>query len=304
LNLAGADDLYVAQFNNLLAAGDVAGAAKVAADSPRGLLRTPQTIARFQQTPAQPGQPAPLLQYFSVLLEKGKLNAQESVELARPVIQQGRHQMVQGWIQEDKLEFSEELGDLLVSIDMNLALPVYIKANAHDKVTNCLVQRENLDKIVAYACKVGHRVDYLFMLQQLVRSNPGAACEFAKKLVVNEFGQQLVDSNAVLEIFMSVNLIREATAFLLEALQGDRKDEGLLQTKLLEINLLGGSPQVAAAIMANEMFTHYDRQYIGRLCAQVGLGARPRLIGKVLSPALEIIFLNMKITDCVIPREI
>jgi len=82
LNLPGADDLYAAQLNTLLAAGDVQGAARVAAESPRGLLRTPATIQRFQQLPAQPGQPQPVFQYFSVLLEKGKLNRMESIELA------------------------------------------------------------------------------------------------------------------------------------------------------------------------------------------------------------------------------
>jgi clathrin heavy chain len=55
LNLSGADDLYQAQFNTLISAGDVQGAARVAAESPRGLLRTPATIARFQQVPAVPG---------------------------------------------------------------------------------------------------------------------------------------------------------------------------------------------------------------------------------------------------------
>ena len=182
--------------------------------------------------------------------------------------------MIQTWIAEDKLEFSEELGDLLVTVDIAMALPVYVKANAHDKVINCLVQRGEFDKIVAYATRVNHRVDYLFMLQQLVRSNPQAACEFAKKLASNEAGVQLVEPNAVLEIFMSVSLLREATAFLLEALKGNRKEEGFLQTKLLEINLMGGMPQVADAILANEMFTHYDKPYIGRLCEQAGLGQR------------------------------
>ena len=38
LNLPGADDLYVAQFNTLLGTGDVAGAAKIAAESPRGMI--------------------------------------------------------------------------------------------------------------------------------------------------------------------------------------------------------------------------------------------------------------------------
>jgi hypothetical protein len=36
------------------------------------------------QVPPVAGQPQPVFQYFSVLLEKGKLNQLESVELAKP----------------------------------------------------------------------------------------------------------------------------------------------------------------------------------------------------------------------------
>jgi clathrin heavy chain len=116
LNLPGADEIYAAQFNTLIASGDVAGAAKIAAESPRGFLRTPATILRFQQVPAQAGAPQPVFQYFSVLLEKGKLNHLESVELAKPVIQQGRVQLLEKWITEDKLEMSEELGLIIIII--------------------------------------------------------------------------------------------------------------------------------------------------------------------------------------------
>lgn len=274
LNLPGADDLYAAQFNSLITAGDVAGAARVAADSPRGFLRTPATILRFQQVPPVPGQPAPVFQYFSILLEKGKLNHLESVELAKPVIQQGRGQLLEKWLSEEKLEPSEELGDLLMAVDINLALGIYLKANNAEKVINCYMQRGEFDKIVGYAARVKYHVDYSYMLQQLVRSNPQGALDFAKKLANNETGVQLLDTNTVLEIFMSVNLLREATAFLLEALKGNRKEEGFLQTKLLEINFLGGMPQVADAILSNEMFTHYDRAYVGRLCEQYGLAQR------------------------------
>lgn len=274
LNLPGADDLYTQQFNSLVTAGDVQGAAKVAAESPRGFLRTAQTILRFQSVPAQAGQPQPVFQYFSVLLEKGKLNALESVELAKPVIQQGRAQLLEKWISEDKLEFTEELGDLVMGVNLDLALAIYLRANAADKIINCYMQKGEFDKIVVYASKVKYHVDYSFMLQQLVRSNPAGALEFAKKLVTNDSGVQLLDANTVLEIFMSVSLLREATAFLLEALKGNRKEEGFLQTKLLEINFLGGMPQVADAILGNEMFSHYDRAYIGRLCEQSGLAQR------------------------------
>ena len=273
LNLPGADDLYAAQFTQALAQGDVPGAAKVAADSPRGFLRTPATILRFQQIPQQTGQPAPVFQYFSVLLEKGKLNHLESVELAKPVIQQGRPQLLEKWMGEDKLEMSEELGDLLRAVNVDLALAAYQKANCSEKVISCLMQKGETDKIVGYASRVGYRVDYSVMLQQLVRMNPAGALEFAKKLASGD-GQQSMDTNSVLEVFLSMNLLREATAFLLEALKGNKKEEGFLQTRLLEINLLGGMPQVADAILGNEMFSYYDKAHIGRLCEQAGLTQR------------------------------
>ena len=109
MNLPGAEQLYQAEFERLMTAQDVAGAAKLAAKAPQGLLRNAATIARFQQIPAQPGQPQPVFQYFSTLLEKGKLNASESIELARPVLQQGRANLLTKWLQEDKLECSEQV---------------------------------------------------------------------------------------------------------------------------------------------------------------------------------------------------
>ena len=110
-NLPGAEQLFMQQFNNLMNQSDYKGAAKLAAESPQQVLRTPETIGRFQQAPAAPGQPSPILTYFGMLLEKGKLNANESLELAKPVIQQGKQQLLQKWIGEDKLECTEELGD-------------------------------------------------------------------------------------------------------------------------------------------------------------------------------------------------
>ena len=272
LGLPGADDLYTAQFNSMIAAGDIAGAAKVAADSPRQFLRTPATILKFQQMP-QTGNIPPVFQYFQILLEKGKLNQLESFELSKPVIQQGRGAMLEKWIAEDKLTFSEELGDLLFNVNVDMALKAYQGANCAEKVINCYMMKGQTDQIVGYASRVGYRVDYSVMLQQLVRTNPAGALEFAKKLVSGD-GPQLIDTNSVLEVFLSCNLLREATAFLLEALKGNKKEEGFLQTRLLEINLLGGMPQVADAILGNEMFSHYDKAHIGRLCEQTGLFQR------------------------------
>jgi hypothetical protein len=69
----------------------------------QGILRTPQTIQRFQQVPSIAGTTSPLLQYFGILLDKGQLNKYESLELCRPVLQQGRKQLLEKWLKEDKV---------------------------------------------------------------------------------------------------------------------------------------------------------------------------------------------------------
>ncbi|KAG8146272.1 putative Clathrin heavy chain protein [Naja naja] len=203
-NLAGAEELFARKFNTLFAQGSYAEAAKVAASAPKGILRTSDTIRKFQSVPAQPGQASPLLQYFGILLDQGQLNKFESLELCRPVLQQGRKQLLEKWLKEDKLECSEELGDLVKAADPTLALSVYLRANVPNKVIQCFAETSQFQKIVLYAKK------------------------------------------------------------------NNRPAEGHLQTRLLEMNLIH-APQVADAILGNQMFTHYDRAHIAQLCEKAGL---------------------------------
>lgn len=64
------------------------------------------------------------------------MNKYESLELCRPVLAQGRKQLLEKWLKEDKLECSEELGDLVKQTDPTLALSVYLRANVPNKVLN------------------------------------------------------------------------------------------------------------------------------------------------------------------------
>lgn len=69
---------------------------------------------------------------------------------------------------------------------------------------------------------------------------------------------------------MSQNNIQQATSFLLDALKANSPEQGHLQTRLLEMNLLN-APQVADAILSNKMFTHFDKARIASLAEQAGL---------------------------------
>ena len=62
-----------------------------------------QVTESFKQASSSVGGLSPILQYFGILLEKGELNHLESVELAHPVLQQGRKQLLEKWLKENKV---------------------------------------------------------------------------------------------------------------------------------------------------------------------------------------------------------
>ncbi|ONK62482.1 uncharacterized protein A4U43_C07F4390 [Asparagus officinalis] len=288
-NLPGAENLVVQRFQELFSQTKYKEAAELAAESPQGILRTPETVAKFQSVPVQAGQTPPLLQYFGTLLTKGKLNAFESLELSRLVVNQNKKNLLENWLAEDKLECSEELGDLVKTVDNDLALKIYIKARATPKVVAAFAERREFDKILIYSKQVGYTPDYLFLLQTILRSDPQGAVNFALMMSQMEGGCP-VDYNTITDLFLQRNLIREATAFLLDVLKPNLPEHAFLQTKVLEINLVT-YPNVADAILANGMFSHYDRPRIGQLCEKAGLYIRalqvnpsnaPLVVGQLL----------------------
>jgi clathrin heavy chain len=272
LNLPGAENLFTQEFERLMSQGQFEAAARIVAASGRA-LRTPATTARFQQIPPVPGQRYPVMQYFSVLLESGKLTEQESIDLAKAAIQQSGTPPLEKWLKDDKLTSSEMLGDIIMPHDAGMALSIFLRAECHAKAIQCFVQRGEYDKIVPYSTSVGFKMDYSQLLNQLLFSNPGGALDLAKGLVSAE-GGPLIDIQATAEAFLSSNRVQETTAFLLEALKDNKPEHAYLQTKLLEINLIGGAPQVADAIMQQGILTHYDRPHIGKLCEKAQMWQR------------------------------
>ncbi|SBT48654.1 clathrin heavy chain, putative [Plasmodium ovale wallikeri] len=108
-------------------------------------LRTQQVLNSFKSFKNTTGQLSPLLLYFSVLLEYDKLNTYESVELVKPVVLQKKKEYLEKWIKDDKLTCSEELGDLVKVLDLRLALNIYLRCSAHNKIisTYCLLNMFN-----------------------------------------------------------------------------------------------------------------------------------------------------------------
>lgn len=170
--LPGADALFETKFRQLMAAGQVREAAIVASRCQSEAIRGQGTINHLKSLPPVNGQPA-LLLYFSGIIESGKLNAIESLELSRLVISQGKGALLEKYLLANKLTPSEQLGDLCKSAgENNLATAIYSKANCTTKVMASLAESGQFDKIAAYSQTVGVSADYMAILQGMVPTNP------------------------------------------------------------------------------------------------------------------------------------
>lgn len=99
------------------------------------------------------------------------------------------------------------------------------------QVIQSFAETGQFQKIVIYAKKVSYTPDYIYLLRQVMRTNPDQGAAFAAMLVADE--EPLADINQIVDIFMEQNMVQQCTAFLLDALKNNRPTEGHLQTRLV-----------------------------------------------------------------------
>lgn len=301
--LPGADHIFIGQFKQLMSQGRHEEAAELASTSPS--LRTSETLQQLKAV-----SPQLLIGYFQKIINRpgGKLNAIESVQLAQPLIQRGQQgiEHITNWIKENKLEPSEQLGDELRPVNPQLALSIYLRCDAKEKVCMAFLQlgasetddnkaNEMFLNVIKYAKKKEFVPNYQQLLQTIVRFSPDRAKDFALILINHEEGPRM-DVNTATDLFLSLGDVKNSTNILLEYLKprGDRQEDAYLQTKLFESNLLH-APQVANAIFDSEeyRFTHYDKIRIAQMCENAQLYQRalehytePNDIKRILTNAM------------------
>jgi len=273
----GADSIFVEQFEELFEDGRYREAALIAADSPGGILRTAQTIAKFKMAPADGAGPSPLMTYFTTLLERGKLNKPESLELAFIMSQSGKINSMEKWLKEDKLECSEELGDFFRPLNVQIALGVYIRAKAHTKAIACMIDTGQTKRIAEYAKRVGLDINHIDLVNQVSQYNSQAAlvlashAHAANALVIasDRRKEELKSVEQMLNMFLGKGMLNEAANYALDNLL-DTPEDGKLQTRIL-VALFMNMPRVGEQILAQDIWHYYDQHKVGMLCERCGL---------------------------------
>ena len=196
----GNAQVYISKFNALINEGDVTGAVQFVINAPNGMLRTPETLQRFAQTPGICGQIEPVLQYFAALLNHGELNHFETLEVVRRTLMARRYDLIKNWITANKLKLSEALGDLLFGADHELALQVYLRLGATEKVIEGFLKLGDVDQLIRHISTL--KCDWSAELKKCVSAYPAKTAELALQLVKKEWGG-CIDCQTCREIILA-----------------------------------------------------------------------------------------------------
>jgi len=273
--LPGLEAYFSQNLQALLKSGKFIEAATLVAESPAGCLRTSQTLQAFKSCPTTLTS-VPLRDYFAVMLEKGRLNEVETLEIIQPVIAQGRVAVIADWFKDEKLCCSPAVGTMIHAIDPNLALQILEKCEPDD-LALYLLEIGDFVRFASFAQTNQYKPDWMSLYSKLLHKNPQSAVKLAEKLYMNPSGR-LIEPTFVVESLIAINYLKEACIFLSDIIK-DTPDNAALQTRYFEIHfkMLSSTPnhvQVLEALFQNGVFSHYDKQRIRTLCTAHGLHKR------------------------------
>ena len=158
------------------------------------------------------GEPSPLMQYFGVITNQGKLNQLESLVLCKYALIHGKKHVLEMWLKEDKLECSEVLGKYCEKIDLNLACMAYERANCDRELINVCNRNGLFDRLARYLVK---RQDMELWEQVLNVKN-----QYRLPLIDKVVHSALADTtnpeaiSSTMEAFLSANLSKELIELL------------------------------------------------------------------------------------------
>lgn len=85
---------------------------------------------------------------------------------------QGKTNLVEDWVKNNKLTMTDELGDLIKQYNPQMALKIYQNSGSPDKVIQGLIEANQFDKIVPYCQQTGHKPDFMKILRAVMPTNP------------------------------------------------------------------------------------------------------------------------------------
>ncbi|XP_067944320.1 clathrin heavy chain linker domain-containing protein 1-like isoform X2 [Watersipora subatra] len=197
---------YIERFNELFEDGKYEEAAIHASNSPKGILRTMETMSRFKCVNANREGRSPWLAFCdaimsSVLALGVKPSDTMSLECVSCALSENRLDLLSHWIAQDRLTVTEKLGDMISDhckgrnrTYLDMAETIYRHCLAHNKVVNVMVRQGMYRRAIDYATEKGFTAaDYM----QLLTTHPSYQLGYAISEMKDESGMRLIPAGTV-----------------------------------------------------------------------------------------------------------
>uniref|UniRef100_A0A8C7AF38 Clathrin heavy chain linker domain-containing protein 1 n=1 Tax=Neovison vison TaxID=452646 RepID=A0A8C7AF38_NEOVI len=254
---------YIERFSELMSLGEYEKAACFAANSPKRILQNIGTVNKFKAVGKIRGKPFPLLLFFEAIFStshayRRPINAELTLEGIKCGLSEKRLDLVIHWVTQERLTFSEELGDVICDYGeqdtynkakcLALAQMIYSECGLHKKALLCICKQGQIPGAMEY---IQQFKDFTYDdLMQLIKLCPHIELIQCLTREWNGKPPSLSFGLAILHLF-SVDL----------------KKVGI---KLLEEISKGGKSIVEHLMINDQFFSLENWQEIANICLQNG----------------------------------
>ncbi|KAL5008618.1 hypothetical protein ScPMuIL_014199 [Solemya velum] len=231
---------YIEKFNELFEDGKYEEASIHAANSPKGILRTSATLAKFRDAKVPIKDKSPLLSFCSALMSSvaavgSKPNIRLSCECVDCALQEHRMDLLSYWISQNRLTLSEELAQLIQKYCQcslacrckcqALAQNVYAHLGLHHQVAICILKQGRVQTGIEYARNKSNFTQEGYI--EVLRSCP--SLHLANTFVApTENGFRMLPVGVIIGVLLEINHFNIALPFIQGLQNSPSQDDELI----------------------------------------------------------------------------
>ncbi len=189
--------IYRNYFDKLKNSGRHLEALLLVAKSGKPFLRTFEYLSGIKDFP-NINETSALLEYFAIVLENGKLNEVESLELVQLALSKKKLDIVRKWLASDQIFCTPQLGKVVIEADPELALKIFEKSASTSMIIHSLALLGRFEEFSNLLITSSEDIDFKSIYSSLSKTNKELIPHFLS--VVIQGRKTCLNESLVLEI--------------------------------------------------------------------------------------------------------
>ena len=180
------ENIYRNYFDKLKNSNHHFEALLLVAKSGKSFLRTFEYLSSIKDFP-NINETSALLEYFAIVLEDGKLNEVESLELVQLAINKKKLDIVRKWLDADQIFCTTQLGKVVVELDPELALKIFEKSDSEAMVIYSLALLGKFEEFSNHLKMTSEKIDMISIFNSLLKSKQELIPSFIFAVIKEKF---------------------------------------------------------------------------------------------------------------------